>query len=126
MNERTRRIDGGKMVLCVIGACVLLLWLLNPSGEARGAGTENAAQAKAAAQEAWEQQQKEVIRAFRGHVDIYLDASEVKADQPAFAGVRVSGLVSAGGAKFIDITNQAKERWRINVEKIVAYRIRKK
>ncbi len=125
MNERTRRIDGGKMMLCVIGACVLLLWLLNPSGQAR-AGAENADGAKAAAQEAWERQQVEVLRAFRGNVDIYLDASEVKAGQPALAGVKVSGFVPACGARFIDVTNPANERWRINVEKIVACRIRKK
>ena len=125
MNERTTRIDGGKMVLCVIGACVLLLWLLSPSGEAR-AGAENAAEAKAAARAAWERQQVEVIRAFRGNVDIYLDASEVKAGQPAFTGVKVSGCVPAGGAKFIDVTNPVNERWRVNVERIVAYRIRKK
>lgn len=125
MNERTTRIDGGKMVLCVIGVCVLLLWLLNPAGEAR-AGAENAAAAKAAAREALVQQEKEILRAFRGHVDIYLDASEIKAGQPAFSHVRVSGCVPAVSAKFIDVTNPANERWRINVERIAAYRIRKK
>ena len=125
MNERTKRIDGGKMVLCVIGACVLLLWLLSPSGEAR-AGADNAAEAKAAARAALERQHVEILRAFRGNVDIYLDASEVKAGQPAFAGVRVSDFVPACGAKFIDVTNPANERWRINVERIVAYRVRKK
>ncbi len=125
MNERTRRIHGGKIMLCVIGVSVLLLWLLNPSEQAR-AGAENAAEAKAAAREARERQQVEILRAFRGNVDIYLDASELKAGQPAFAGVKVPGFVPACGAKFIDVANPANERWRINVEKIVACRIRKK
>lgn len=125
MNERTRRLDGGKMVLCVIGVCVLLLWLLSPSGEAR-AGADNAAEAKAAAREAFERQHVEILRAFRGNIDIYLDASEVKAGQPALPGVRIAGFVPACGAKFIEVTNPANERWRVNVERIVACRIRKK
>jgi hypothetical protein len=103
----------------------MLLWLLSPSGEAR-AGADNAVEAKAAAREAWERQQVEVLRAFRGNVDIYLDASEVKAGQPALTGVKVSGFTPAGGAKFIYVTNAANEHWRINLEKIVACRIQKK
>lgn len=125
MNERVRRIDGARMVLCVIGACVGLLWLLNPSGAAR-ARADNTAEAKAAWVRAWEQQEAQILRAFRGKVDIYLDASEVKSGQPGFSSVKVSGLVPSGSAKFIDVTNPANERWRINVEKIVAYRVRKK
>ena len=126
MNERTTRVCGGKMVLCAIGACVLLSWLLSPSGQARGAGADDAGRTKAAAREALERELVEVLRAFRGQVDIYLAASEVKAGQPAFSGVRVSGLIRAGGTKFIHITDQMNQPWRINVEKIVAYRTQKK
>jgi hypothetical protein len=114
------------MVLCVIGACVLLLWHFSPSDQARGAGADNAAAAKAAAREAWEEQQKQALRTFHGQLDIYLDASEFKAGRPAFSDVRVAGLLLAGDTGFIHITNQANERWRINVEKIVAFRVRRK
>lgn len=116
MNRLTQKHGMNKVIfgVLIVGVTLLCVWTLmnRPSGaQAADSPVEQAGK------------HAEVMRAFKGYVDIYIDV-EVK--QPFLADVQVKGVTHAAGSTFVHFQRRNGESWCVDAGRIVAYRIRKK
>ncbi|MCK4627300.1 MAG: hypothetical protein KAV00_18450 [Phycisphaerae bacterium] len=116
MNRLTQKYGANKVIfgVLILGVTLLCVWTLMNRPSAAQAADSPAEQAR---------ELKEVMSAFEGYVDIYID---VQAGQPFLADVRVKGVTHAAGSTFVHFQRRNGESWRVDADKIVAYRIRRK
>ncbi|MCK4627120.1 MAG: hypothetical protein KAV00_17540 [Phycisphaerae bacterium] len=121
MNRLTEKFGAKKVVLGVLVMCVALLCvftLLNRPPVAKAASPEGRADVQSRKQE-----HVEIMYAFKGYVDIYLD---VQNKQPFLADVQAKEVMHAAGSTFIRFQHRNGESWCVDADRIVAYRIRRK
>ncbi len=62
-------------------------------------------------------------KAMDGPVDVFVDAIEVQEGKPLLSGVRFDGLVDVTGKHLLRFTNDKNERWLIDPDTVLMYRI---